>query len=403
LSGTFLVACLALSVFAGLLFLWPLAGSGDAGAREDRRRVLTTLYQSRRMELDSEIHLAGTDENTARGLKTELDASLLDDVAATEDAEAQTPPPAGIRWPAVALAVLLPLLAFVIYDRVGNPEAERLRHAREVLELADGDPRIETWREVIEARVERRPKEAESWYLLGHVLLRQQKYARAAEAFSRAKSIVGHDITIETYWLQARYLAADGNVDTDSIRLAESILARDPGNYPVLQLLSVHKARTGDFAGALTLLYRAQNTPLDPTRQAVLQDFIRQVRAHVPVQLPTIDVAVRAAGEVPPQATLFVIARPVGGGVPYAVARYSAQMLPLEVRLDDVASMNPANPLSRAEKVEVVARVSLSGQPAAAPGDWSWTSAPIDIAGMKEPARLEVELAPPATAAQGAH
>lgn len=403
MSGSFLVACVVLAVFAGLLFLWPGRKTVDPTAREDRRRVLAALYQNRRLELEGEIRQARTDETTAQGLKTELDASLLDDVAATEGAEGQAPTGAAVRWPGLVLGILLPLLGFVIYNQVGNPEAEQLRNAREVLQLADGDPKIEAWREIIEARVERRPKEAESWYLLGHVLLRQQKYARAAEAFSRAKTLVGHDITIETYWLQARYLAADGQVDADSIRLAESILERDPANYPVLQLLSVHKARSGDFAGSLAMLYKAQNTPLDPARQAALQDFIRQVRAHVPVQLPTIDVAVRASGEVPPHATLFVIARPVGGGMPFAVARHSAQLLPIEVRLDDVASMNPANPLSRAEKVEVIARLSLSGQPAAGPGDWSWTSAPIDVAGMKEPARLDVELTPPAAAASGAH
>ncbi|MBM4204837.1 MAG: c-type cytochrome biogenesis protein CcmI [Gammaproteobacteria bacterium] len=399
MTGGFLLACVILSAAAGLLFLWPRTRAGDTSSQANRLRVLTTLYQSRRNELDREISTGEADADTAEALRTELDASLLDEtrivaeglVAAESGAETVAPS----RWPALVLAVGMPLIAFLVYGAIGNPEAEQLRNAREVLELPDGDPRMDEWLTRLEARVERRPEEAESWYLLGHVLLRQQKHARAAEAFSKAKTIVGHDLAIETYWLQARYLAAEGNVDAESIQLAESILERDPANYAVLQLLSVEKARKGDFEGALKLLYRAQTVPLEPERQAALQNFIQQVRAHVPVTLPTIDVSVRASAPVPPEATLFVIARPVGGGMPYAVAQHSAQLVPIDVRLDDLASMNPANPLSKADQVEVVVRISLSGQPAAGPGDWSWTSPPVVVVSMKEAVRLEAELAPP--------
>jgi cytochrome c-type biogenesis protein CcmH len=388
-----------LSAAAGLLFLWPRTRTPDTSTPASRQRVLTTLYQSRRSELDREIKTGEADADTAQALRTELDASLLDETAVLAEGPATTDSPlepiAPARWPAFTLAVVLPLVAFLIYGEIGNPEAEQLRNAREVLELPDGDARIDAWLTRLEARLDRRPEEAESWYLLGHGLLRQQKYARAAEAFLRAKTIVGPDLTIETWWLQARYLAAEGNIDGESILLAESILERDPGNYAVLQLLSVEKARSGDFEGALKLLYRAQAVPLEPERQAALQNFIQQVRAHVPAALPSIDVSVRAAVAVPPEATLFVIARPVGGGMPYAVARHSAQLVPIDVRLDDLTSMNPANPLSKAEQVEVVVRLSLSGQPAAGPGDWNFTSAPVMITGMREPVTLEVELAPP--------
>jgi len=254
--------------------------------------------------------------------------------------------------------------------------------------------------DVLESRVDARPEDAESRYLYGHVLLKQQRYARAAEAFAKAHELVGDDLAIESYWLQARYLAAKGEVDEQSVSIAERILERDPGNVPVLQLMSVHHARNGNFKASLQLLNRALGVVRDDESRATLLAFMEQVRVHVPPELPAIEVDVKVAKGAPAQATVFVIARPVGGGIPYAVERRPVAMLPFQVRLDDLASMNPANLLSAAQQVEVVVRLSLSGQPAAAPGDWEWRSEPVQIAGMQQLARLAAFLSPPAAAAK---
>ena len=99
---------------------------------------------------------------------------------------------------------------------------------------------------------------------------------------------------------------------------------------------------------------------------------------------------------VPPEnAVLFVIARPVGGGVPYAVVRRPVSGVPPSVRLDDAVSMNPANPLSGASDVEIIARLSLTGRPQAGPGDWQWQSGPIGLSKSAQPIVLKAELAAP--------
>ena len=397
-DSTLWIACLILAVLAALLFLLPPRRQLSL---QDRQRILTELYRQRQQELGREIELAGADESTATELRHELDAALLDDVALLGDVPQGEPLPAEgvnkVRWPAWVLAVCLPLLAGYIYLQVGDPTADTLREARTVLSLADDDPALEQWLDVLEARVASRPADAESTYLYGHVLLKQERYARAAEAFAKAHELIGDDVAIESYWLQARYLAAKGEVDEQSVKIAERILERDPGNVPVLQLLSVHHARKGDFKASLQLLNRALGVVRDDDSRATLLAFMEQIRVHVPVELPAIEVKVQAVAGTPAQATVFVIARPVGGGVPFAVQRRPVTMLPFQVRLDDLASMNPANLLSAAEQVEVVVRLSLSGQPAAAPGDWEWRSDPVQIAGMQQLAELEALLSPPVT------
>ncbi|MCP5181603.1 MAG: c-type cytochrome biogenesis protein CcmI [Pseudomonadales bacterium] len=391
---TFVLFCGLLAVVALTLFVLPTLRAGRE-SRFDRRRLLAGLYQQRRGELNAEIEAAAADGDTAGALRRELDASLLDEVA---DATAGAERVAGPRWPALVLGLLAPVLAAGVYLKVGDPDADAVRGASAVMSLADDDPQLDRWREVLQRRVDRRADDAESWYLYGHVLLKQQRYALAAEAFSRTASLVGEDPSVDTYWLQARYLAADGELDEQSEKLAQRILAADPANGPVLQLLSVHYARMGDFKESMRLLNKAQGGLRDPRSQASLLAFMEQVRSHLPVELPTIDVAVSAGAATPADATVFVVARPVGGGMPYAVARRPASMLPFAVRLDDLASMNPANPLSAAEQVEVVVRLSLTGQPTSQPGDWEWQSAPIVTRDMPEAVSLGVELHPPAAA-----
>ena len=58
-------------------------------------------------------------------------------------------------------------------------------------------------------------------------------------------------------------------------------------------------------------------------------------------------------------------------------------------------SMNPANRLSTSSEVEVVARLSLSGDVRAAAGDWQWQSDVVVLAeAVKQAVELRAKLAP---------
>ena len=62
---------------------------------------------------------------------------------------------------------------------------------------------------------------------------------------------------------------------------------------------------------------------------------------------------------------IFVIARPPGGGMPYAVARRPASLIPLSVVLDDFVAMTANRKLSSASSFEIAvffSAASTSGQ-----------------------------------------
>ncbi len=70
-------------------------------------------------------------------------------------------------------------------------------------------------------------------------------------------------------------------------------------------------------------------------------------------------------------ANVFVIARdPAQPSPPIAVSRIRVSELPAVVSLGDTQSMVAGRDLSGFEEFELLARVSLSGSPAASSGDW---------------------------------
>lgn len=70
-------------------------------------------------------------------------------------------------------------------------------------------------------------------------------------------------------------------------------------------------------------------------------------------------------------ATLFVYARPANGGrMPLAVWRQESPIFPLEAVLNDSLAMMPGTKLAAYEALEIIARISFTGNAISEPGDW---------------------------------
>ena len=366
-----------------------------------RDLALRALYRQRLEELEGETATGLVEASSRAEVKRELDRGLLDEFAgeraAPEPSVARATP--GRSRPAwLLLAVVLPLLALVLYLQVGEPDAGLLRGAAAVLELDPERDRLELdrWRVLLAERVRRTPDDAQSRYLLGRIYLNDGEYGLAARSFSLAHAIMGDDPGIDLAWLQAAYLANEGRLEEVGRGIAERVLAREPNHPMVLEMTAIDAYRRGDYRESVTRFNRALADAVEPRRRVALDAFLRQARSMLGDLQPSIDVELNALATPPASATLFVIARPVGGGMPYAVVRRAAQPLPAAVRLDDAVSMNPALPLSAADEFEIVVRISLSGTAVRHPEDWEWRSEPLSVAAAGS-LSLVAEVSPPAT------
>ncbi len=392
----FVAAAGGLLAIALALVLWGLLRPLKAAPQEGvRGETVKALYRDRLAELNAEAEAGQVAADDRAAMEAELGAVLLDDFdeRAPETARGASLAP---TWLAATLA-LTAAVALGSYLSVGDPGADELIGARAVLSLDPHNDRaaLEGWQERLAARVKARPGESESWYLLGHTQLLGGEYARAAESFAVAHAQVGPDPGLDMAWLQARYLAAQGAVDPITREIAGRVLERDPSQPLVLELFAVDAFREGRFKDAVGFLNRALSAPVGPRQRNALEEGLKEARRQLGDLAPSLDVQVAAGSTTPQGATLFVIARPAGGGMPFAVVRRPAASFPASVRLDDAVSMNPALGLSQAGEVEVVVRLSLSGAPMAHPGDWEWRSEVINLQELEAPLLVEATLEPP--------
>lgn len=392
----FWVYAAALLCVAGVFIAWPLLRGPQRLSRISREATVKALYRDRLGEIANELHGGTIATEDREQLEAELGSSLLADYAADSQASAATDARLGSGL-VVAMVLVVVASVLLIYDGLGDPTAETLLGAEALLRL---DPEADkaqllVWQEKLRERVAARPADSQSWYLLGHSELQLAEYQRASEAFAMAHAQFGADPNIDLYWLQSRYLAAGGEVDGVTRSIAERILQRDPNHPLVLEMYAIQTFRAGDYRAAVGHLNRALSRAINPSQRAGLRDGLQAARERLGNLTPSLDVAIAVQGEVPHGATLFVIARPMGGGMPFAVVRRPAVDFPQSIRLDDAVSMNPAQTLSQAGEVEVVVRLSLNGTPMAQPGDWEWRSQSIELATIKEPLQLEAALAAP--------
>lgn len=280
---------------------------------------------------------------------------------------------------------LLVAAALGVYAQLGSYGASKIQGAQAILSLSaeDDAAELQSWQMVLNAWLADRPDDAPSWYLLGHAHLKLGDFGQAERAFAQAHAFAKSDVLVKLYWLQARYLRQQGVLDAVSKQLAQEILAANPNNQQVLEMLAVAAIGEGDAATAITMLNRTLNTLQQPDRVRATVDAIKALRMSdgLPGSAFTVQVEVSIAEglRANPDDTVFVVARPVGGGMPYAVVRRPSWSLPFTVVLDDLVSMSPDRPMSQAETVEILVRLSASGTAEAASGDWRWLSEPISL------------------------
>ena len=293
----------------------------------------------------------------------------------------------------IGVALLIIVFGVSSYWIVGGHGLLEIEGAEELLAL---DPNqeasaIEDWTRRLTQRVQRNQADGKSWYLLGHAHLKVGAYAEASEAFSRANLLVKGDINVLSYWLQARYLQS-GEVDFQSREIIEEILQLDSGHVAVREVLGFNALKNGEISTAITELSKAISASSNATRQRVLAVLVAEARNALPAEVGGVLVALNPKGEIAKESTIFVIARPIGGGMPYAVVKRPAMMLPFSVVLDDLVSMQSTRLLSRAESFEVVVRVSHSGTISGRSDKPAWISKQLSGADYGERVELSAKM-----------
>jgi cytochrome c-type biogenesis protein CcmH len=281
-----------------------------------------------------------------------------------------------------------------LYATLGSPglKNERPTHGGDVgadmIEVVEG----------LAKRLEENPDDANGWRMLGRSYMSLNNYPKAIAAFERVVELEDGRNAQGLVELGEALVAAEGGqvMPPRAMSLFENALAVQPNSQAALFWSGLGAFNRGDTDAAADRWERLLATNPPPEIRDVIEQRVAEWRGEAPpaaarteqaepAQLapqpaPLRDGAIVSASialtdaarsALPPDAVVFVIARdPAQPSPPIAVARRRLAELPAVVQLGDGESMVAGRALSGFEEFELVARVSLSGQPVSQPGDW---------------------------------
>ena len=283
----------------------------------------------------------------------------------------------GARGVALGIGIAVLLSTGLLYKLVGTPQAldPATRQAPRTLEEAVVQ---------LQAALARDPAQADGWALLGQAYQRLGDASNARDAFAKAAKLAPDNADFLTEAAQSRALADPSRTfDAQAVALLEAALKANPAHERARWFLGVAQRQAGRNAEAAAT-WAPLLAQVDAATAASLRKEINAARAQAglaPLAEPAapapllsvkvaLDPALAARVRLRPDATVFVIARQVGGPpMPVAAQKHAVSELPFTAALGDADSPMPTLKLSQLREVELVARLSESGEAMRQDGD----------------------------------
>ncbi len=405
-AGWFWFWCALLVLLAAFFVAAPLRrarrAAADAG-ESGWTRANIALFREREQELEAEFAAGVLDREECDALLLELRKSLLLEADSAEQPHrAAARESVSRRSPALlaplALALLLPPAAWLMYQQWGQFEAVELMDQFQRTARNDNDPEVA--RELalsLGQVVQEHPERPWAWYFLGENFSVLGMFDVANSAYRQAAARLTADdekaLALGRAALTA-YIVEQLRITPEVRELIDQTLALDPDEPNALQLLATDAREREDYAAAIG--YWRRLSQLNPDSQLARENIadLRRLRAGEDVGGgPVVEVAVAVAAglALDPRARVFVSARNAAadGMPPLAVAELAAAELPARIRLDDSLAVGPFN-LSSAESAYVSVLVSRSGSANRASGDYIAESAAFSLASPPQPVQLVI-------------
>lgn len=293
--------------------------------------------------------------------------------------------PAPLAGAALVGACLL--LAGGLYALIGTPAALDAINVQQATTLPDAVRQLE-------AALQRDPTQVEGWRLLGQAYASGNQLDKARDAYARAATLAPdqHDVLVEA--AQASALAdPQRRFDPAAVMLLRHALDVQPQHQRARWFLGIAEFQAGKPADAAAtwepLLAQVDAKTATPLRAQI---NIARAQAGLPALAEpatkaadrtlrvsiALDPAFAARVRLDSNARVFVLARQPGGPpMPLAVEKHAVGELPFTTTLDDSDGPMPTMRLSSQDEVEVIARISMSGNAMPQPGDIE--SAPLRV------------------------
>jgi len=394
----------ALLLLAALSFVWwpVFMQRRSQPVAVSRKDLNVQAFESQVADLESDLQAERIDADQFNALKIELERNLLGDVAQQggESANAQATHK-GLSLTAVLLSVMILVGGLGLYMKLGSSTVLQEMAAQQTLVHKLSELAPEERVALLEKETVNNPQQTDVWYALANIYFQQGRVDKTKYAYDQLLAVVGEDSVLLAEYAQILFFMNQNKVTPDVSAIAERALKVDPRNVSALGLLGINAFENGLYSKAIAAWQTALSVAPDAQGAEALQLGIERARALMGDEpqattgaeltvLVSLDEAF--AAQVGPEQVVFVLARAVTGPkIPLAAHKLRVKDLPATVTLNDEMAMRPELKLSSFDDVEVLARVSKSGQPIAQAGDLQGSFRPVNVSSQQAPIKLVID------------
>ncbi|MFK7815027.1 MAG: c-type cytochrome biogenesis protein CcmI [Gammaproteobacteria bacterium] len=383
----FWIICVLLIIISLIIIMPPLLAK-QAPKDLDRKKINRAVYEKKLLELESDRDNDLIDLDQYNIAKSDLERSLIDDL---EDYKKIVVYRSSKTLPVIVL-VLLPALTVFTYLKLNNglvsldPEFEA-QMASQQGQMPDINKAIAE----LEEKLKKDENNIDGWLMLGRSYVVSKRFEDAKNAYKKANELSdGANPDILISYGEAKGLAAGNSFDQSAMTLFTKALKISPNNERGLWYAGLASYQLQNYEASVDYLEKLlQQVPDEQSDvRTALVKYLNDAKQKAGIEVveesatetieshlkSSIVVNVKLSDELHnnyvKSDTLFIYARAMNGPkMPLALVKMTAGDLPTTVTLDDSVSMMPSMTLSSMEQVEVVARISKSGQAIMQSGD----------------------------------
>ena len=387
----FLLSASSLLLISIIVIIRTLMNKNNEKINSNQNSIDIYNQKLKEINFDIENHLITKSE--ANNAIEELEYSLIKDNKNTDilDSKLYFSNLKSKKTISIILLLVIPVFVISVYSFIGTPNSiEKLILVSDLKNTRSDSEKLVSVEQMLK-RVERRllddPNNSDDWLMLANSYVVLKRYPEAIRALENLYRLKGDDPSLLFRYADVLAMANSGIFAGKPSELIKKALQLDPQNTMGLWLAGLVAYEEGEVKKAINYWENVlPELEIGSEEEKNIRKYIEFAKENNNISIQNngsitqekIEYSLKLSIELSPNFTninknkaVFIYAKPINSpnNMPIIVLRKTVADLPLLVEMNDSMSMLPSNKLSDYKSVQVLARISNSGNAKSEKGD----------------------------------
>ena len=387
----FLLSASSLLLISIILIIKTLMNKNNEKINSNQNSIDSYNQKLKEINFDIENHLITKSE--ANNAIEELEYSLIKDNKNTDilDSKLYFSNLKSKKTISIILLLVIPVFVISVYSFIGTPNSiEKLVLVSDLKNTKSDSEKLVSVEQMLK-RVERRllddPNNSDDWLMLANSYVVLNRYPDPIRALENLYRLKGDDPSLLFRYADVLAMANSGIFAGKPSELIKKALQLDPQNTMGLWLAGLVAYEEGEIKKAINYWQNVlPKLEIGSEEEKNIRKYIEFAKENNNISIQNndsitqekIEYSLKLSIELSPNFTnvnknkiVFIYANPINSpnNMPIIVLRKTVADLPLLVEMNDSMSMLPSNKLSDYKSVQVLARISNSGNAKSEKGD----------------------------------